>query len=131
MKLSFLLIPLLLLGGCFRSEALTKTHYEGIIGEQVVSLDARGTTSTNSGLDMAKVVNAAIAGVRGDFAKALDEMRATRPEDTEWSTGEIATAGGGVTALITLITKLMLDLKTVRKDSDEAWNHIKEQAKAP
>ena len=113
----------LLSSGCFRSESQSRTVYQGSVGDQLVVLEAKSTTSSQSGIEVSKMINAAVAGVKGDLMGAISALKPSEPEGL--STAEFAGIGGSITAVTALILKLLGEIKALRRSDDEAWNHIK------
>ena len=71
-------LAVLLLAGC-GSESRTSARYTGTIGGQAVDVAAVEATSTNTGPDLAAMLGAALAALRGDLAAIAAQVQATPP----------------------------------------------------
>lgn len=124
MRWSWLLLAVLLLPGCWRSETRSQTVITGMYDGKPVALRARTEGTSDAGVDMPALVSAVAAGVRGDLQGVLASMAPPKPE-RDW-TNEIAIGVSGLSMTALAIRQAMAH----KRDSDEAWDVIKQKAAA-
>lgn len=118
------------LSSCFRTNEQSRTVYRGTVGDQLIQVEADGTTEKQSGVDIAQVVNTAVSAARGDFMKALEGMKP--PPAPGFGVGEIIGGGSAAVALAMAMLKARAAEKRAdehKADADEGWSHVLEAGK--
>lgn len=127
MRWPCLILALLpLLPGCFRTESRSQTVISGSYDGKPLLLRARTDGSSDAGVDMAAVVQAVSAGLRGDIQGILSSVAPQKPPERDW-TNEIALGVAGLSTTAIAVRQAMAH----KRDSDEAWDVIKKQATEP
>ena len=123
MKYLVVFVLALSLGGCFRSESQSKTTYQGTVGDRPLFVECVTATSTQSGVDIAKVVETAIGAATGDLKKVLDGIKPPEPRGYGTEIGAGATAAA--MALLAYLQKRRGDEH--KADADEGWKRALEK----